>query len=324
VVVDPAGSAGSIEYDELATANDEASSKFWIQSPPSSQSIAIPASMAPRGSRTGHTVSGKCEQSWWDMLNGTLFCRSGKRARNGTNFATQSVEPDSNLKASHGSNKDAVELSMTVHNVPFHQLDASAQLKKVFAQAVRNEVVKHAGQGIYAKDVKITLAAGSVKVMATITPAAFVDRAYLRNKMTAAANNLAQGVTTALSALPQISGISTGTIKTTAPVVSNPKPPSSSAHHKDNDEREQIMMLIAGSASLAAMILCCLSLFLLKKLRAKGSPNAEIDGTTIAIGRPVNSAEGNPVASSNDVASGLVLQPVEKASEKPSAQKVSQ
>jgi len=70
VIEDPAGAAGSHEYDAMGSLEEP--TQFWIESPPSSQIVSVPRSMAPPRSG-GRRVAGTCQESWWDMLNGTLF-----------------------------------------------------------------------------------------------------------------------------------------------------------------------------------------------------------------------------------------------------------
>jgi len=68
-------------------------------------------------------------------------------------------------------------------------------------------------------NVKVALSAGSVKVKAEITPAAGTTAASLTTKMKAMpAAALGAGLVTALTALPGLAAITTGTLSVSAPV----------------------------------------------------------------------------------------------------------
>lgn len=302
VAEDPSGSAGAQGYDPMDASLElgQTTTQFWIASPPSSQSFPIPGRLAPRGSRK-HTVRGSCQQAWWDMLNGTLHCRPGNslpapKGREQSNRMTPDFDMKSKADAATigtQATEKAVELKMIVTNVDYAMLMSDASLARTFASNIQKQIAKDAGQGVYEKDVKVTLTAGSVVVTAQINPAAFVSRSYLRNKLQLASTSLSQNIAQVVAKIPGIVRVSTGTISVSPATLSAATPAGGNEEHDGG--KSHALVAIAATSCAIAICMCFVAFCMWRKLRSKqASPTTvEVNGTTVAVGRPVD--VGRPV-----------------------------
>jgi hypothetical protein len=294
VVEDPSGMPGTYDYDAISVL--EEAPQFWIQSPPSSQKFQIPASLASTGSRA-YRVEGACEQTWWDTMEGNLFCRPAKEHRKFTpqgtsrDKGTNKAEPDFGLKSDLLEVADDVKVTMVVQNVVYDTLMQDSNLKTAFVQRIESKIAEEAGEGVYAEHVTVTLAPGSVIVTAKINPPAYVSRPYLQSKLTAQSATLASGVAEAAANTPGIDAAKTGTISVepttiVATVSAGEASESGSTGGDSTDEKGTILIIVAAGSVVVALCMCLVSCILYRKLRAS-SMNPRIDGTTVAVGRPV-------------------------------------
>lgn len=307
VIEDPAGSAGSHEYDAMGSLATP--SQFWIESPPASQSFSIPQDprYMTRPDSRRHQIEGTCQESWWDMLNGTLFCRPawarlpfqpqmGSAAPGPDATRPNNMQPDFNVKSTDiEESSEAVKLVMVVKNINYDKLVLDGEMKATFAQVVQRAIAHEAGQGVYPMDVEVALSPGSVVITAHVDPPAYISRPYLQKKLVG--SSLAQHVGVAIAGIPNIETISSGAIVVSDPeveIVMKATGLPASAQDDDNHDTEMLMIAAASSAGLA-ICMCIVSLCMWRKLRAAKMMEVDINGTTVAIGRPVPPSETNHV-----------------------------
>jgi len=105
-----------------------------------------------------------------------------------------------------------VVLSFTVANVSFSQLLANAAVLANFKSTIRTNVAEAAGANITEDHVFLALAAGSVAVTATITPPSGVSVSGVQSAIVVKTTTLASTIATAVSNIPGIAAVSSGTI----------------------------------------------------------------------------------------------------------------
>lgn len=224
------------------------------------------------------------------------------------------MSPDFGVK-SIMEETDQIKVDLVVKNVNYDQLMGDLKLKAKFVKEIQEKISHQAGNGVYAQHVKVTLAPGSVAVTAHINPPAYVSRSYLQKALEKGADALAQDVTQAIASIPGIESISTGTISVSAPKVAIQRSTATqgAAAPKDDDDKT-VFMIVASSSVVFAFFMAVVSCFMWRKLRAVKNANIDVNGTTVAIGRPVG-----PPSADNPVVEGIaVTLETSDANQKPS------
>jgi len=122
-----------------------------------------------------------------------------------------------------------VTSSLTVKNVDYNQLSASPALLGRFEQAMKKAIASAAGTNVAPEHVDLSLSAGSVVVLATITPPRGVSTASVHSKLESAP--LGRTLASTVESVDGIRDVATGPITVSEVRVSSPvNSPPRTAH----------------------------------------------------------------------------------------------
>jgi hypothetical protein len=314
VIDDVANSGGSQEFDEIADVED---APFWISAPPSSQTFDVPARDGGRPkwrANAKYQINGTCQEAWWDSLSGNLHCRpdgkkwrpgAGKKNHGGDRYQPNTMEPDFRVK-SDAPAPIPITVQMTIKNMDYAKLMQDVDAQNSLKGKVKTRVAASAGQGVYEKHIEVDLSPGSVVVLATVNPPAYVSRTHVSDQLKAD-STLTTNVLQDVKSDPKLVALSSGAITIAAPiititVVSAPAP----APAKDDDSNIKVILIAVGAGAIVvAIALMAIVFCLCMRLRAKNAN--PVNGTTVAVGRPVTAE-----VVEDNVTSGTAVLPAEK------------
>jgi len=211
------------------------------------------------------------------------------------------MEPDFNMKSTDAEeSSEELKIRMTVKNVNYDKLVLDGELKTSFVQSAQTVIAHEAGQGVYPMHVDIVLSPGSVVVTAHVDPPAYISRSYLQRKLEL--SSVSQHLAESIASIPNIATISSGSITVSDPDIETVVKATglSTSEHGDDSKTELLMIAAAASGGLA-ICMCFVSLCMWRKLRAHKNLEVNLDGTTVAIGRPVPPSDTNNVADGTPV-----------------------
>lgn len=163
---------------------------------------------------------------------------------------------------------------------------SSPSLKESFKSSIQGTLSDAAGEGVYAKHVKVELSAGSVVVDATLVPPDYVSRTNIR-KLLETTNDVAAIVAQDLESISGLQSVKEGPISVTSFSVEPLSNEVARTGSKESDATSMVVIIALGASAFVAFFMCIVSAVLLKKLRAAKTATIEIGSTTVAIGRPV-------------------------------------
>mmetsp|Transcript_79490 Transcript_79490/g.125363 ORF Transcript_79490/g.125363 Transcript_79490/m.125363 type:complete len:857 (+) Transcript_79490:65-2635(+) len=316
VIEDPSGFGGNgQDFDPLALGSYEGVQQFWIASPPSSQTLQIPG-VSFTNDRNGvrHRLWGSCQETWWDVLNGTLHCRPEKKSwtpsfrspkHQGNKSRPNAMEPDFAVKSD--AEAASIHLQMVISNLDYNKLQQDRAARLELTKGTQEIVAASAGDAVYPQHVTIDFLPGSVIASCEINPPEYVSRRYIKQKLEAD-TSLPQNLVTLINNNPALVVMTTGTVSVSTPTISViEQAPSEESRERRSKRIIRILMVVSSALFVCALCSCFVALILCRKMRIKGG-NAQIhaNGTTVAVGRPVAQGEqkgatvGTPVTAAQE------------------------
>mmetsp|Transcript_63937 Transcript_63937/g.99610 ORF Transcript_63937/g.99610 Transcript_63937/m.99610 type:complete len:802 (-) Transcript_63937:223-2628(-) len=307
VIEDPSGFGGNDkDFEEIVALDSEEAQTFWIASPPSSQTFQIPrrAGLPEERNEKIHKIWGTCQETWWDVLNGTLHCRPSKKKwtprlsnwkHQGNKSKPNAMQPDFVIK-SDAETADPITVQMTINGLDYNQLLQDTSAKNALIEKTKALVAEGAGDGVYPKYVTVTFSPGSVVANCEINPPAYVSRSYVQTQLESATTiptQLASYVTSTAS----LSALTTGTVSVSSPTITiiyTVAPASSGGNDDDDDRLVPILIAVAAGAVACAFITSFIAICMWRKKAKSMSP--QINGTTVAVGRPVQPGSNDEAA----------------------------
>jgi len=208
----------------------------------------------------------------------------------------------------------AVKVKMVVKGVDYSTLVQNDRMRSQFVNRVKQTVANEAGEGIYMQHVSVELSSGSVVVDATINPPVYIDSKYLEDKLSSS-ETLQRSVLRNIQSIPNIDTARAGTIEVAEVQVLTPAiqapPDSDDGEEKEDSKIVMVLGIAAGALGLISLVTCVM-LFVMCK-RTSANKNLEINGTTVAVGRPVQGNGVEPDNNANNAATGTPVMAKEDA-----------
>jgi hypothetical protein len=297
VIEDPSGFGGNgQDFDPLALGSYEGVQQFWIASPPSSQTLQIPG-VSFTNDREGvrHRLWGSCQETWWDVLNGTLHCRPEKKSwtpsfrspkHQGNKSRPNTMEPDFALKSD--AEVASIHLQMVINNLDYNKLQQDRAARSELTKGTQEIVAASAGDAIYAHHVTVDFLPGSVIASCVIDPPEYVSRSYIKQKLQAD-TNLPEIFVEFVNSNAAIVAMTTCSVSVSAPTISVIELPlsgESPEHDKKSGRMIRVLIVVSSASFVCALCSCFVTLVLCRRRRTKEG-NVQANGTTVAVGRPV-------------------------------------
>jgi hypothetical protein len=249
-------------------------------------------------------------------LNGTLHCRPSKKKwtprlsnwkHQGNKSKPNAMQPDFVIK-SDAETADPITVQMTINGLDYNQLQQDASAKTALITRTKALVAEGAGDGVYPKYVTVTFSPGSVVANCEINPPAYVSRSYVQTQLESA-TTLPTQLASYVTSTPSLSALTTGTVSVSSPTITIIQTAAPAASGGDDDDKlVPILIAVAAGAVACAFITSFVAICMWRKKAKSMSP--QINGTTVAVGRPVQpgtndeAAPGIPVVAETEKGKG--------------------